>query len=104
MKYLLDVSVLVAFGLRNHEFHRRVGAWVRSSDPATFATCSITELGFLRVLAQTAAYGVNLAQALTLLERVKQEVVPASLSFPIRMTRLICLIGSALRGRSRMVT
>lgn len=49
MIYLLDVKALVALGFVNHEFHDRV-AWVRAQNSSALATCSITELGFVRVL------------------------------------------------------
>jgi predicted nucleic acid-binding protein len=72
MIYLLDVNALVALGFLNHEFHARVAAWIRSQNPVHLATCSITELGFARVLAQAPAYGFTVAQARTLLLRLKQ--------------------------------
>jgi len=73
MTYLLDVNALVALGFMNHEFHQRVSAWIKSHDLAGFelATCSITELGFVRVLVQAPAYGFTVAQARTLLLRLK---------------------------------
>jgi uncharacterized protein len=71
MMYLLDVNALVALGFANHEFHDRVGSWVRALPNPKLATCSITELGFLRVLAQAPAYGLTVAQARTLLQRMK---------------------------------
>ena len=70
MIHLLDVNALVALGFVNHEFHHRVAAWVRSDSPI-LASCSITELGFVRVLAQAAAYGLTVAEARTLLLRLK---------------------------------
>ncbi len=72
MIYLLDVNALVALGFMNHEFHARVARWVRSSSSAQLASCSITELGFLRVLAQVPAYGFTVAQARTVLLRLKE--------------------------------
>jgi predicted nucleic acid-binding protein len=36
------------------------------------ATCSITELGFIRVLAQAPAYGLTVTQARTLLLKMKE--------------------------------
>jgi uncharacterized protein len=72
MTYLLDVNALVALGFANHEFHGRVAAWVRARPAPTFATCSITELGFIRVLAQAAAYGLTVAQGRTLLLKIKE--------------------------------
>jgi predicted nucleic acid-binding protein len=69
--YLLDVNALVALGFANHEFHSRVASWVRAQDFPPLATCAITELGFVRVLAHAPAYGVSVAQARTLLLRMK---------------------------------
>ncbi len=74
MRYLLDVNVLVALGLQPHKFHARVAAWLlnlSSSDKEEMATCSITELGFVRVVSQVKTYGYSLPDALFLLERVK---------------------------------
>jgi len=72
MIYLLDVNALVALGFLNHEFHARVTTWVRSHNSPSLASCSITELGFARVLAQAPAYGFTVAQARTLLLRLKR--------------------------------
>ena len=72
MIYLLDVNALVALGFINHEFHDRLAAWVQSQDSISLASCSITELGFIRVLAQAPAYGFTVAQARTLLLRLKE--------------------------------
>jgi len=71
MIYLLDVNALVALGFINHEFHDRLASWVRSQDSPNLASCSITELGFVRVLAQAPAYGFTVTQARTLLLRLK---------------------------------
>jgi predicted nucleic acid-binding protein len=70
MIYLLDVNALVALGFMNHEFHSGVARWVQSSSPQ-LASCSSTELGFLQVLAQVPAYGFTVAQARSLLLRLK---------------------------------
>jgi predicted nucleic acid-binding protein len=72
MMYLLDVNALVALGFINHEFHDRLAAWVRSQNSPNLASCSITELGFVRVLAQAPAYGFTVTQARTLLLRLKE--------------------------------
>jgi hypothetical protein len=72
MTYLLDVNALVALGFLNHEFHTRVARWVQSSRSLQLASCSITELGFVRVLSQAPAYGFSVAQARTLLLRLKR--------------------------------
>lgn len=72
MKYLLDVNALVALGLSHHEFHDRVVAWLHRQHFPPLATCSITELGFVRVLAQAPAYGFTVVQARSLLLQLKK--------------------------------
>jgi hypothetical protein len=71
MTYLLDVNALVALGFINHEFHDRLATWFQTQKSPKLASCSITELGFVRVLAQAPAYGFTVAQARTLLLRLK---------------------------------
>ena len=71
MTYLLDVNALVALGFINHEFHIPVARWVQSSSPE-LASCPITELGCVRVLAQAPAYGFTVSQARSLLLRLKE--------------------------------
>jgi hypothetical protein len=72
MRYLLDVNALIAYGYRKHDFHDRVGAWIRSRMGDRFLTCSITEIGFVRVLGNVRAYGMNVAQARSLLMELKK--------------------------------
>ncbi|MEI9968889.1 MAG: hypothetical protein WDM87_09770 [Terracidiphilus sp.] len=71
MRYLLDVSALVAYGFRQHGLHNRAGAWVRSRKSDHFLTCSITELGFVRVIGNVRAYGMDVAYAKSLLQELK---------------------------------
>ena len=74
MKYLLDVVTLVALGFEDHVFHEAVARWVRSL-PADdrLLTSPITELGFVRVLAQAPQYGLRVEEAKTLLVRLRAE-------------------------------
>jgi toxin-antitoxin system PIN domain toxin len=54
MKHLLDVNVLVALAHGAHPGHARAEAWlVALPASAQLATCSITEIGFVRVSLQT---------------------------------------------------
>jgi predicted nucleic acid-binding protein len=72
MRYLLDVNVLVAFALQEHEFHSRVANWMKGSEAKKafpVATCAITEIGFVRILARV--YGFTVADAKMLLRRLK---------------------------------
>ena len=74
MRYLLDVNTLLALVVLEPEFHARVASWVKrlgASGVPELATCSITELGFVRVLGQAQQYGSSVAQASELLLKVK---------------------------------
>jgi len=74
MRYLLDVNSLIALGFIEHTSHNRVVSWVQSltsKERSGLATCAITELGFVRILAQVTGYGFNLTQARALLLRLK---------------------------------
>jgi len=74
VKFLLDVSALVSLAALDHEFHDRATRWIenlaRGRKP-DLATCSITELGFVRVMAQAPQYGLDVLQAKELLHRIK---------------------------------
>ena len=49
MRCLLDVNVLVALVLPRHPFHPRVHNWFRQSQDRLWATCPLTQAGFLRI-------------------------------------------------------
>lgn len=104
MKYLLDVNALVALGFLRHEFHERVALWVRATQVSSLATCSITELGFVRVLTQATTYGFSLQQAQMLLLRLKKtNVLQFTLSLMITIF-LVFQLGSGQQNRLRMAT
>ncbi len=74
MRYLLDVNALLGLVVLEHEFHARVASWLErlgARGVPELATCSITELGVVRVLWQTPQYGSSVAQAGELLLKVK---------------------------------
>jgi uncharacterized protein len=79
MKYLLDVSTLVALLWENHVHHRKVATWATGK---TLIVCPITELGFLRV-STSPAFGATMRQARQILEdwlrKGNPEFVPADL-------------------------
>jgi predicted nucleic acid-binding protein len=82
MKYLLDVNALIALGIYEHIFHRRVTRWLEQERFQSLGTCSITELGFVRILSQSAVNGLNIAQALDLLLEIKRGVSPPLVFLP----------------------
>jgi len=71
---LLDVNVLLAVCMRDHEFHQRTTLWAKRSinqNGDTLASCALTELGFLRILLQSHWYGFSITQGKTLLAELK---------------------------------
>jgi uncharacterized protein len=74
MTYLLDVNSLLALGVIQHEFHERVATWIATlakKGIPDLASCSITELGFVRVLSQAQQYHISVAQAREILMLLK---------------------------------
>lgn len=47
--FLLDVNVLLALAWPNHVHHADAHAWFRKAQKQGFATCTATELGFVRL-------------------------------------------------------
>ena len=69
MMFLLDVNALIAIQYPTHMHHARVRAWIskvleeRGQDDVTFATCPITELGFVRVGSGKAGFAASVGAA-----------------------------------------
>jgi len=55
VRYLLDVNALIALAHTGHALHGKAASWYASaaSSARGFHTCSITELGFVRVSVNT---------------------------------------------------
>ncbi len=52
--YLLDINVLLALCDEEHEFHERAWTWYAPRRAAAWATCPLTENGFVRILGHPA--------------------------------------------------
>ncbi len=48
--HLLDVNVLIAMTWPTHEGHERVQDWFAGNPKANWATCPLTQAGFVRIL------------------------------------------------------
>ena len=72
MIYLLDVNALLSLGFDQHEHNARLGKWLGSLLPGDLlATCSITEIGFVRVLHQVPQYGISIADGRALIAKLR---------------------------------
>ena len=52
MRALLDVNVLVALLDRDHADHRRARDWIKGEIRHGWASCAVTQNGFVRVISQ----------------------------------------------------
>jgi uncharacterized protein len=68
--YLFDINVLIALMWPAHEAHRRVQEWFRVNASAGWATCPITQAGFVRIISDPAfsADAVRPQEAVSILE------------------------------------
>jgi len=74
MRFLLDVNALIAFGVTQHQFHRRIANWIYSQRGSVFLTTPITEIGFVRVVSSVPIYDLNVARARNLLLSMKSNL------------------------------
>lgn len=67
MSHLLDVNFLLACAWQSHANHARARTWLEAQP--SFATCPISQLGFLRV-SLSPGYRASFADALAALEDI----------------------------------
>jgi len=67
LSHLLDVNFLIACGGESHAEHIRASRWL--SRAKSFATCPISEMGFVRV-SLSLAYGASFEDAMAALDAI----------------------------------
>ncbi|MEP6962734.1 MAG: TA system VapC family ribonuclease toxin, partial [Acidobacteriota bacterium] len=65
---LLDVSILLPLIQGGHLFHPAVKLWFQSHRKSGWATCTITQAGFVRITGQTMEGGQAMPRALEAIE------------------------------------
>ena len=70
MSFLLDVNALIAIGYKKHEFHQRVALWAKGKN---LISCSISEIGFVRVLSGLREADVTTTLCQQLLSQMKAD-------------------------------
>jgi len=73
--YLLDVNVLIALTWPTHVHHARARAWFDHKAASGWATCPITQLGFVRVSSNPSIIrdAATPHEAITMLERLIEQ-------------------------------
>lgn len=83
MTFLLDVNALIAALVTTHEHHPRVSTWLAGWQKTdSLAMCSITELGFVRVLYQAPQYRIPVANSIKTLTRFRKCKLPVVVCLP----------------------
>jgi len=85
VKYLLDVSVLVAWGWSDHAEHLRTVLWIASTKKqrgVQLLTSAIPQLGFVRISVQRAVGQVTVAEATQTLSGMISALGPRHLFLP----------------------
>jgi len=67
LSHLLDVNFLIACGWESHAEYLRASRWLSSAK--SFATCPISEMGFLRV-SLSPAFGASFEDAMAALDAI----------------------------------
>lgn len=75
MTALLDINVLIALAWPNHVHHAAARKWFAGRGQSGWATCLLTEAGFVRVSCNPKAvqHQVTPSAAIDMLERLKRE-------------------------------
>ena len=68
--HLLDINILIAISDPQHAHHQRARTWFLSAECDAWATCPLTENGFIRILGQPSypAFGGGPEDARSVLE------------------------------------
>lgn len=82
---LPDVNLLLAWGWRSHPDHQRCRSWI--ADLSGFATCAITELGFLRV-SMSPAYRASYQDASRVLQSLTSLQTASFLNCDLPVSRI----------------
>lgn len=100
MTALLDVNVLVALAWPNHIHHEAVLSWFREHREAGWATCALTEAGFVRVSCNPSAvrYAVTPADAIALLGELRRLGTHSFWSLDRSLTDLPQAVAARIQG------
>ena len=122
MVCLLDINLLIALAWPSHVHHRPAHAWFAANASSGWATCPLTQCGFVRISSNPKIIPEAVApqQALSLLEEivnhphhvfwpedvplVGEEAVPTQLRFGHRQVTVAYLLALAIHNQGRLAT
>jgi hypothetical protein len=97
---LLDVNVLIALAWPNHVHHRVARSWFEEQCDQGWATCTLTEAGFLRVSCNPSVVGYTITplDAIEILANLRRLGAHAFWSLDQSVVDLPAAIGERLQG------
>ena len=97
---LLDVNVLVALAWPNHVHHDATHTWFSEQRMSGWATCPVTEAGFIRISCNPAAVGqtVTPSDAVGLLQSLRQQESHSFWPLEISMAELPVDVLARIQG------
>ena len=104
MTALLDVNVLIALAWPNHVHHRAAREWFEERRRDGWATCTLTEAGFVRVSCNPSAvrHTVGPLDAVEVLERLTRLDSHTFWSLDQSLTDLPEQVGARIQGYRRI--
>lgn len=84
MTFVLDVNALLAIADESHVFHELIHKWFRVKRGSKWATCPLTENGFVRILSQPNYRGgpFSAGEAIDTLRAMKEGIVQEHVFWP----------------------
>lgn len=104
MTHLLDINVLLALAWPNHVHHSAARAWFATAHRSGWATCAVTEAGFIRVSSNRRATedARSPGEAALLLDRMCALAGHEFLVDGVRLARRHAELGSAAHASSHV--
>lgn len=101
---LLDVSVLMALFWPPHQHHAAAQSWFKREGHSAWATCALTQLGFVRILSNPAVTGgaVTVEAAVERLAAAMEHAGHRSWPMNLGPAEAIQLSGVKLRGHRQL--
>jgi toxin-antitoxin system PIN domain toxin len=102
--FLLDVSTLIALAYEHHTAHEKVEAWFDEYAAGRWATCPMTECGFVRVISNPkfASSAPDLGEARQLLAGFTEMAGHHFWSDDMRLTDVFALLEGRLHGHQQI--
>ena len=104
MVRLLDINILLALTRSEHVAHDKVRSWFRKHSAEGWATCAVTETGFVRIVSNPAFFdpAPDVPEAVALLTRLTQLPDHHFWTIDLRFQNAAELFGEKLVGHQQV--